>query len=118
MIAGAILLARIHKEAALHSTVYSPPAQRTAVKLPPHPESTSCLDAMTEPVVFHHGRQGGRCSSRRGAAVSFNSLLGGVRYGAVMRSSDTLLEAPWLPGVARRSWTSSRLSRTSIVALS
>jgi len=28
-------------------------------------------------VVHHHGRQAGRLGSRRGAAVSFNSLLGG-----------------------------------------
>jgi len=33
---------------------------------------------MTEPVVDHHGREGGRSRRRRGAAVSFNSLLAGV----------------------------------------
>src|SRR5436190_779588 len=35
-------------------------AQRTAVKLRPHPESTSCPVATSEPVVLHHGREEGR----------------------------------------------------------
>ena len=30
---------------------------------------------MSEPVVHHHGREGGRCRGQRGAAVCFNSLL-------------------------------------------
>ena len=35
--------------------------------------------ATSEPVVLHHGREGGGLSSRRGAAVCFNGLLGGAR---------------------------------------
>jgi hypothetical protein len=54
------------------------PAQRTAVKLRPHQETTRSTAAMTEPVVHHHGREAGRCRLRRGAALSFNSLLGGA----------------------------------------
>jgi hypothetical protein len=53
------------------------PAQRTAVKQRPHQETTSLQAVMTEPVVPDHGREGRRIKSRRGAAVSFNSLLGG-----------------------------------------
>ena len=40
--------------------------------------------ATSEPVVHHHGRQAERCRSRRGAAVRFNSLLGGARSVAVL----------------------------------
>jgi hypothetical protein len=35
--------------------------------------------AITEPVVLHHGREGGGFTSRRGAAVRCNGLLGGTR---------------------------------------
>jgi hypothetical protein len=41
--------------------------------------------SMTAPVVHHHGREAGRGRSRRGAAVSFNSLLGGARSACYMR---------------------------------
>jgi hypothetical protein len=34
----------------------------------------------SEPVVHHHGREVGDSGPRRGAAVSFNSLLGGARH--------------------------------------
>ncbi len=40
---------------------------------------------MSEPVVLHHGREGGRCWSQRGAAVCFNSLLGGARDSSTSR---------------------------------
>jgi hypothetical protein len=56
--------------------------QRTAVKLRPHQETTAVQEAMTEPVVGHHGREGGGRSKPRGAAVSFNSLLASNRFPA------------------------------------
>ena len=34
----------------------------------------------SEPVVLHHGREGGRYRSQRGAAGCFNGLLGGVSW--------------------------------------
>jgi hypothetical protein len=37
--------------------------------------------ATSEPVVLHHGREGARRRSRRGAAVCFNGLLGGAPHG-------------------------------------
>lgn len=36
--------------------------------------------ATTEPVVLRYGREAGRRRWRRGAAVSRNGLLGGLRY--------------------------------------
>jgi hypothetical protein len=38
---------------------------------------------MNEPVVLHHRREEGRWRSRRGAAASFNGLLGGLRFDAL-----------------------------------
>ena len=51
-----------------------------------------CQLATSEPVVHHHGREGGRRRSQQGAAVSFNSLLGGppsqpAKYGLLRKSS-------------------------------
>jgi len=54
-------------------------AQRTAVKQRPHQETTGCRQAMTEPVVLHHGREGGPCRRQRGAADCFNGLLASSR---------------------------------------
>jgi hypothetical protein len=51
------------------------PAQRTAVKQRPHQETGRHQVVTTAPVVLHHGREGGRYMSRRGAAVCFNGLL-------------------------------------------
>ena len=39
------------------------PAQRTAVKQRPHQETESCQEATSEPVVRHHGREGGGAGS-------------------------------------------------------
>src|SRR5205085_1288695 len=41
-------------------------------------KGTTWKQATSEPVVFDHGRGARRPRWRRGAAVSFNSLLGGV----------------------------------------
>ena len=41
-------------------------------------KATSRPVATSEPVVHHHGREGGRRRKPRGAAVCFNSLLGGA----------------------------------------
>ena len=53
-----------------------PPAQRTAVKQRPHQETGRQQVATSEPVVHHHGRQGGGIRSRRGAAVCLQRLVG------------------------------------------
>ena len=37
------------------------------------------MEATSEPVVLHHGRQARRLCKLRGAAACFNSLLGGLR---------------------------------------
>src|SRR5687767_3030793 len=50
---------------------------------------------MTEPVVLHHGRQGGRCRLRRGTAVCFNSLLGGAHSGSCARPSFSARAVAW-----------------------
>src|SRR6188768_1974639 len=57
-----------------------PSAQRTAVKQRPHQETERCQVATSEPVVLHHGREGGPDGSRPGAAVCFNGLLGSQRW--------------------------------------
>jgi hypothetical protein len=54
------------------------PYHRTAVQQRPHQETGRVQVATSEPVVLHHGREGGRRSSRRGAAGCCNSLLAGA----------------------------------------
>jgi hypothetical protein len=67
--------------------------QRTAVKQRPHQETGRQQAATSEPVVLHHGREGRRCRSRRGAADCCNGLLGGARnpgHSAFDRSSHAV----------------------------
>jgi hypothetical protein len=54
-------------------------AQRTAVKQRPHQETRRYQVATSEPVVVHHGREGGRRRSRGVRPSVFNGLLGGAR---------------------------------------
>jgi len=50
--------------------------------------------ATTEPVVLHHGREGGGYRSRRGAADCFNGLLGGARRTTARCRWSTLFAPP------------------------
>ena len=52
--------------------------QRTAVKLRPHPETTTVPEATSQPVDITPGERQGGGKSRRGAAVSFNGFTGGA----------------------------------------
>src|SRR6186713_3348679 len=74
-------------------------AQRSAVKQRPHQETRRHQVATSEPVVLHHGREGGGGRSRRGAAGCFNGLLGGasgVRRQGVAFAAGVLRRNQWL----------------------
>jgi hypothetical protein len=53
-------------------------AQRTAVKQRPHQETRRHQLATSEPVVLHHGREGGGAGHDEVRPSVFNGLLGGV----------------------------------------
>jgi hypothetical protein len=60
-------------------------AQRAAVKQRPHQETTSYPEAMSEPVVHHHGREGGGAGSDEVRPSAFNGLLGSLSSGSALQ---------------------------------
>ena len=57
------------------SAFITSPAQRTAVKQRPHQETGRCQVATSEPVVLHHGREGGGEGGDEVRPSAFNGLL-------------------------------------------
>ena len=64
----------------------SPPAQRTAVRLRPHHETTTSTAAMTEPVVHHHGREKGATGREGARPPASTACLAAALRGSHQRS--------------------------------
>jgi hypothetical protein len=74
----------------------SPPAQRTAVKLRPHQETTTCPVATSEPVVITTGDREDGTGKEEVRPSAFNGLLGGA-HGEVVAENYRVALTGWQP---------------------